>query len=264
MLSSALPVRFPIRFAENAGAGYITNPIPVPSQTPTPTSAPASFTDGFPVATFTDPGAGGIPPQGPDFNGILFQITDWARWQASGGASFYDSTFATDIGGYPKYATIASTTVGILWQSAVENNLTDPDGGSPVGWVSVSATAATVPEVQAGIVTGKYIDPYTLATSMGAASAESCYFPNGRIQKTGVIYSTYTVPNPYSIAFGTPFPNACISAFLQEVHFAGRSDRSALFQVSSVDAGNIYFHCNGTETGSPEPVNGVMWQAWGW
>lgn len=138
MQSTDIPARFPKPFAAGAGGSYI-RAIPVEHVNATSTDAPASLTDGFPPETFTAIAAGGIPPNGKDFNGLLNQITAWARWQAAGVPALYNSTFATAIGGYPKYAIVASATPGRLYMSTAENNATDPDGGSSAGWVVVAS-----------------------------------------------------------------------------------------------------------------------------
>ncbi len=56
MLSSSIPVRFPIPFANNAGGGYIET-IPTASQIGI-TDGRASLHDGFPPLNFADVGAG--------------------------------------------------------------------------------------------------------------------------------------------------------------------------------------------------------------
>lgn len=192
MLNSSLPIRLVKRFGEDAGPGYINYPIPVPAQTPTPTSAPASLSEGFPPITFTDPGAGGLPPRGADVNGILAMVSDWCRWQAAGGASFYDSAFSTAVNGYPKYAVLASTTAGIFWQSTVDNNTTDPDGGGAANWIQVGPAKASLSEVQAGTNDTKFVTPATLASagndiisSQNLASAGFRIHASGFIEQWG-------------------------------------------------------------------------------
>lgn len=134
MQQTDIPVRFPIPFANSAGSGQI-RPIPTVHQTATATDAPASLTDGFPPETFVPAAAGGIPPNGKDFNGILKQITQWSRWQAAGGACPYDGAFASLIGGYPMGARITSSAdASKVWISTADNNATDPDGSSAANW----------------------------------------------------------------------------------------------------------------------------------
>lgn len=137
MLSSAIPTRFKLPFANAAAGPQITYPIPDTTVTP----GRAALDTGFPPLNFLARGAGGIPPFGQDFNGILKQITLWAQWLAAGGPVFYDAAFSTTVGGYPKGAILASTTLGVQWISTVDNNTTDPDGGSPANWNRVTPGA---------------------------------------------------------------------------------------------------------------------------
>ena len=133
MQYSDIPSKFSIPFANAAGGLYI-RPIPTASQIGIDDGA-ASLTDGFPPDTFVDESAGGIPPDGRDFNGLLNRITAWSRWQAAGGLSQFDAAFSTLIGGYPKHAVIASATVpGLIWCSNVDNNTVDPDAGPSANW----------------------------------------------------------------------------------------------------------------------------------
>lgn len=134
MQSSNIPVKFPIPFA-NAASGTYKHQVPTASQIGI-TDGAASLTDGFVPDNFIPVASGGIPPFGIDFNGILFQATAWARWQAAGGPIFYDGTFSAAIGGYPLGVRAVSTVnPALTWVSTVENNTTDPDGGSAAGWV---------------------------------------------------------------------------------------------------------------------------------
>jgi len=135
MQSSNIPAKIPLPFAYAAGSGY-KNTIPVASQIGI-TNGKASLTDGFPPLTFQALSAGGTPPFGADFNGILNEITAIQQWQNAGGFFPYDSTFATAVGGYPLGAIIQSANTLGLWISTAENNTTNPDL-SGTGWVPLS------------------------------------------------------------------------------------------------------------------------------
>lgn len=129
MQSSDVPSKSAKVFGQSATGTYIRT---VPQTTADP--AAASFDIGFPPQTFTDEGAGGTPPDGRDFNGILNFLTAWARWQSAGAPIVYDPTFQASVGGYPMGAVVASAvTLGIFWISTVENNATNPDAGG-AGW----------------------------------------------------------------------------------------------------------------------------------
>lgn len=135
MQSSDLPSRFSTFWGNAAGVGYIRN-IPTLSQIGVEAGA-ASLTDGFPPDCFTPVGAGGTPPFGKDFNGILRWVTQWLRWQSAGGLVTYDATFATATGGYPKGAIVLSSDLsGRINFSTADNNTSDPDGATPTNWMS--------------------------------------------------------------------------------------------------------------------------------
>lgn len=117
-----LPTRIQLPFADGAGPTYIRT-VPVPSQIGV-TPGAASYTDGFPPLNFQALALGGIPPAGQDFNGVLHDISGWARWLASGGPIDWSSTFATAIGGYPIRAIAQHG--GIIWISDIDNNASEP------------------------------------------------------------------------------------------------------------------------------------------
>jgi hypothetical protein len=142
MKYSQIPAKFPIPFAANAGGGFI-NPIPQNSQIGIIDGA-ASLTDGFPPLNFTPVGSGGVPPRGVDFNGILNAITLWSRWQAAGAQVRFDAAFAAAIGGYPMGAMLAGSTSGTVWLNTVDDNITNPEGGSPVGWINLATQSASI------------------------------------------------------------------------------------------------------------------------
>lgn len=162
MLDSDIPVKLPIRWAESAAAAY-KRLIPVASQIGV-TDGAASLTDGFVPLNATPIGAGGVPPDIKDMNGILFEISGWARWMAAGGPILFDGTFATAIGGYPAGAVLRSSgTANLFWVSTANGNTTDPDGGSPANWLPLIPVAASNGEITAGVVTTKYVSPAGLA-----------------------------------------------------------------------------------------------------
>lgn len=142
MLASAVPVKFNIPFANSAGGSFI-RPIPQSSQIGIQAGA-ASLTDGFPPATFSPIAAGGTPPFGQDFNGLMNQVTLWNQWQSAGGPIIYDGTFSSAIGGYPKGAMLQSAvTIGLLFFSLVDGNTTNPDSGG-TNWIVLGETTGAL------------------------------------------------------------------------------------------------------------------------
>lgn len=140
MQASDLPVRFQKTFGQDAGPSYIRQ-VPVNSQIGI-TDGAASLTDGFPPLNFVPVTAGGVPPFGQDFNGILNQISAWAQWQGAGAPAPWDSTFSTAIGGYPAGSVVqAAVGVGNYWLSTADDNTTNPDSGG-AGWIFFSRPPA--------------------------------------------------------------------------------------------------------------------------
>lgn len=219
---SDMPPRFPIPFANNAGASYI-RAIPQAHQSPSPTDAPASLYDGFPPETFTPESSGGIPPNGKDFNGLLKQLSQWARWAGAGAPAIYDSTWSTAAGGYPKFARLHSATYpGLVWESTADGNTTDPDGGSPANWIAVS-----------------------------------------RWRQSGTLSATITAGNQYTITFPTAFPNALVSYAITPINLTGVATRDNWLQRVSLARTGITFVVQGSVTGGDNTLDGVDWWAEG-
>jgi hypothetical protein len=114
--------------------GGVTLPIPVASQVGVLVGA-ASFEDGFPATTMTDPEAGGIAPYGQDNNGILYMLSQYAALMQAGQIVPFNATAAAAFGGYAVGARIASTTPGLFWTNNLDANTTDPDL-DPSNWIA--------------------------------------------------------------------------------------------------------------------------------
>lgn len=130
MQSSSSPKKISIPFANSGDK----QPIPDVSQIGI-VNGRASYPDGFPPLTRTPISAGGVPPYGTDMNGVLFDISNAARWSAAGAPYKYDATFSASIGGYPRGAILSNSVGDGFWQSIVENNTSNPDSGG-AGWIN--------------------------------------------------------------------------------------------------------------------------------
>lgn len=121
----------------------ITLPIPAPSQTGILVGA-ASFEDGFPPATRSDPEtAGGVPPFGQDMNGILYMMSVYCAIIQAGQRVPFDAAVAAAITGYAVGAQVASSAVaGRTWANILDGNVNDPDV-DPTGWAASDIQHAT-------------------------------------------------------------------------------------------------------------------------
>lgn len=91
----------------------------------------ASWETGFPEATMLPVYAGGLPPDGKDFNGVLNQISENIVFQSKGGRYKFDPDFALSIGGYPKGATLQTNDESAEYQSLIDNNLVNFNTATP-------------------------------------------------------------------------------------------------------------------------------------
>lgn len=153
-LPAALPPILPEPFAQNANPANINNPIPATTGTP----GLASYDVGFPPITMQPVVAGGIPPEGQDFNGIFFAITAHLYYLQSGQRWQFNAAVATAIGGYPVGAIVAMADGTGEWVNGVANNSTNPDTGIPglagSGWLTMASIgSATLAGLTGGTVT---------------------------------------------------------------------------------------------------------------
>lgn len=106
----------------------------------------ASFTEGFPPITMIPISSGGIPPEGKDFNGILFDLSQHTVWQNAGGMYKFDATLAAAIGGY-SIGMVLMNNAGTAWYySAINNNTGDFNTNSAligVSWLPYAGSVVT-------------------------------------------------------------------------------------------------------------------------
>lgn len=109
------------------------------------TTGRAGYDEGFPPINMVLKAAGGIPPFGQDFNGILYDLSLGLQFSQAGGSFVYDSAFATAIGGYSAGAVLLRTDGDGFWLNMTDANVTDPEsvGGAAAGWVPGFVNGAT-------------------------------------------------------------------------------------------------------------------------
>lgn len=87
-----------IPFGKNATPGTI-DPIPK-TRGPGDDPQQATWDEGFPLVTMTPLAAGGIPPKGQDFNGVLKAISEHTVFTERGGQFKWSAAYVTASGGY--------------------------------------------------------------------------------------------------------------------------------------------------------------------
>ncbi|WP_277966737.1 glycine-rich domain-containing protein [Pantoea trifolii] len=143
MQTSSQPKLLPIPFADAGSKQDIPNDSQVGI-----TAGRASYNDGFPPLTRTPLAAGGVPPFGTDFNGVLNDITAAVRWSQAGAGYPFNTAFNTAVSGYPKGARIPNSTLDGFWLNTTDGNSANPENTTAAitGWVpsgSYGATAIT-------------------------------------------------------------------------------------------------------------------------
>lgn len=279
MQLSDIPAWFAKRFAADATGTYVRT---VPATTADP--AAASMTLGFPPATFTPIGAGGVPMDGRDLNGILNYLSAWSQWSGVGGPAPWSSTISAAAGGYPLGAVVLSGTVtGRQYQSTVNNNVTNPDTGG-AGWRILVTQPATAGETTTGTSDERVITPLRLA---GALSGLSFVTPaqlaaaigsrgtnangwwsiesNGMIRQGGSLRATIS-EGSFAITFPIPFPTACVNLTPSGYNASGNSFYDIAMQrgPTTLTGGSVYAQFMGAGGESLNRLDGFDWEAVGY
>lgn len=143
-------------FGENAPSNAIDD-IPE-SRSPGDLLEKATWSEGFPGLTMIPLSAGGIPPRGQDFNGVLKAISEHVVFQGGGGQYAWRQEWVDANGGYPAGAVLASNDGMNIYVSTVDNNdvnfNTTP---SSIGnqWLLIAGTelSTVVPQAEAEVGT---------------------------------------------------------------------------------------------------------------
>lgn len=249
MKSTDFSPQFSEVWGANASTGTITYPIPET----TTTSGRASLDVGFSSVNMTALAAGGIPPFGQDFNGILKMLSTSAQNYEAGNIPVWSSDMATNISGYPEYALVQYG--GTYYVSTSDGNITTPGAtGSSWknlfdGYVTGTTTANVgVTNLEAVNFTGtdnsaalmrvetpagtldlpsetNVLDQLQSAITSGRWLNRSnntpgfTTLPGGWILQSGTAYTASS--GLVTIDFPITFPNMCIAAFTAEQDAAG-------------------------------------------
>lgn len=110
-------------FGESADPGTIR---PIPESTgPSDPKQNASWEKGFPSPTMIPISSGGVPPEGPDMNGVLNAISKHTAFIGGGGQYRWSDEYSAAKGGYSKGAVLQSDNGDASYVSAIDNNTTN-------------------------------------------------------------------------------------------------------------------------------------------
>lgn len=126
-MGTPTPPTVSIGFAVDGDRSVIPDTLPV-------TSGNASYSLGFPPRTRTNLIDGGIPPDGLDMNGILYELGANIAWITAGGQYGFSADVVTNQGGYNVGAIVHSAANDqTYWLCISPDNILDPDVDS-TGW----------------------------------------------------------------------------------------------------------------------------------
>jgi hypothetical protein len=173
--SNGIPKKHAIPFGQNGNK----NDIPESS---TQGSGLASLREGFPPINMPPKVAGGIPPSGKDFNGILYELSDQGRWSSAGGGYLFDQTFCDTVGGYPAGAKLLRSDLSGFWLNTKDDNTTAPEvtDGTLTGWIPADNVGITTISNLAKdnvTLTSLQAATETIVLSGTLANSVSIYFP---------------------------------------------------------------------------------------
>lgn len=186
------PKFFQKAFAQNGGR----QDVPITGDT---SGGRASYDVGFPPVTRVPIVAGGIPPFGTDFNGVLYDLSSAIQYIQAGRSFPYNQEFADAIGGYGKGAFVTDPIdQSILYESLLDANQSPPPG---LGWRVFSISQATtsvagVAKIATSAMLKAGVNDDSFATAKGLKDADLWPLGAGQswVEMTGsrVANTTYT------------------------------------------------------------------------
>ncbi|MEX9651841.1 hypothetical protein [Providencia sp. PROV117] len=168
---------------------------------PSMESNQATWDQGFGSITMIPVAAGGLPPKGQDFNGILNQISESVVHLSKGGWFKFSIDYATAIGGYPKGAILQSEDEKKVYQSLIDGNQinfnTATSSQVSASWKLIY-TDSMLLEIEGKQPKGDYATKADLSNGLSEKQPVGDYATNqslsnglsGKLDKTAVTQST--------------------------------------------------------------------------
>lgn len=270
----SIPKFFQKAFAQNGGR----QDVPVTGDT---SGGRATYDTGFPPVTRVPIVAGGIPPFGTDFNGILYDLSAAIQYLQSGVNFPFDQDFANAIGGYRVKAIVADPVdPTILWQNNNANNTLPPS--VPNGWEQVFSAAeliknptesvrgmpfvATQAETNAGTDDSKMVTPKKLRAGFSAVFAATGYvalptFLGGLIIQWGVASAgAGSDSTAFTGTFPLMFPTAAYAAIPIPVAVGAGA---CFLQISTLTNSGLSGICSERSANGPISARSVYYIALG-
>lgn len=136
-----------VPFASSAPAANV-DAIPI-SLSPSDPPQAASYSQGFPQVTMTPLAAGGIPPRGQSFNGVLQDITEHLVFMGHGGQYRWSAAYVAAKGGYDAGDVLQSNDGQTAYVSLINNNTTNFNtnpGSIGTAWRAWAGAGAVPPD----------------------------------------------------------------------------------------------------------------------
>src|SRR6185312_1015683 len=212
--------------------------------TPSGTPGTASYQTGFTSVNMEPKASGGVPPWGPDFNGLFQAQTTAQIWQQSGYTWTFDSAFASNanIGGYPAGSVLMMGSGKGLWVNQTDNNTASPDATGSSGWVGLPAAGT-----------------YAITTTGGTTTPDSSTLGVTTLLISGTLTSNATLVLPLIAGSRWIVANNTTGSFTLTVQGATGAG-VAITQGSALTVftdGTAYFAASANLSGAYLPIGGT-------
>lgn len=227
-----------VPFAQDAPAVNV-DAIPVNLSPSDPPQA-ASWSQGFPAVTMTPLAAGGIPPRGQSFNGVLQDITEHLVYIGGGGQYRWSAAYVAAKGGYSIGDVIQADNGLLSYVSLVDNNTdnfnTNPSSIGPKwrAWAGAPIPDATTGQRGAVLLATQ--------SQVNAGSGDAVVTPEGRAV-AAQNQSSVAFPTSGTATTQTLSPTPAITAYASKqrfnVTFNVASGTNPTINISGLGAKNI-------------------------